>query len=285
MISFLRGKLVEKSATAAYIDVGGLGLEVNMSQIALSQLPDAGAGAGTGAGEGAGAGTGAGAGEGAGAGTGTDAGASAGEGSDAGADVFVQTYFHVREDAMQLFGFANAAEKQLFCELIGVSGIGPKVALAALSFFEPQVLAAAIVSEDVAKVSKIPGVGKKTAQRIILELKGTLEAQGFGALAGADAGAGGAGAAGAGGGAGGLLAGGGAGDAARNAQAAALASATEALLSMGFTQQEIELALRDVEPAAKDTTTAKATASSATANRAISEADLIKHALKRLGAQ
>ena len=260
MISFLRGKLVEKSATAAYIDVGGVGFEVNMSQIALSQLPDAGAGtdADTGAGEGAGAGTG------------------------AGAEVFVQTYFHVREDAMQLFGFANAAEKQLFTQLIGVSGIGPKVALAALSFFEPQVLAAAILSEDATKVSKIPGVGKKTAQRIILELKGTLEAQGFGALAGAAAGVGGAGAAGAGGGAGGSVAGGGAGDAARNAQAAALASATEALLSMGFTQQEIELALRDVEPVAKDTIIAEP---AATANRAISEADLVKHALKRLGAQ
>ena len=86
----------------------------------------------------------------------------------------VYTHLAVREDAMTLYGFLSQEAHALFLRLIGVSGVGPKVALAALSTFRPDELVSAIQSQDVKAVSRIPGVGKKTAQRIILELKGTL---------------------------------------------------------------------------------------------------------------
>lgn len=92
--------------------------------------------------------------------------------------VTVYTHMHVREDEISLFGFESEAEKLLFERLITVSGVGPKVALAALSSFAPDVLAEAIVAEDVAVVSSIPGIGAKTAQRIILDLKDKLVAAG-----------------------------------------------------------------------------------------------------------
>ena len=100
---------------------------------------------------------------------------------EAGAPVEVHTYMQVRDDAVALFGFMTVEEKALFERLIGVGGVGPKVALAALSVFTPQALVAAIAAQDVAAVSKIPGVGKKTASRIILELKGSLD-QGLASL-------------------------------------------------------------------------------------------------------
>ena len=93
---------------------------------------------------------------------------------EAGADVALFTHLAVREDAMTLYGFLSQEEHALFLRLIGVSGIGPKAALAALSTFKPAELISAIQSEDVKAVSTIPGVGKKTAQRLILELKGNL---------------------------------------------------------------------------------------------------------------
>jgi holliday junction DNA helicase RuvA len=96
----------------------------------------------------------------------------------AGDTVTVFTHLHVREDELSLFGFESIAEKELFERLITVSGVGPKVALAALSSYEPGVLVEAIVNEDVAVVSSIPGIGAKTAQRIILELKDKLAAAG-----------------------------------------------------------------------------------------------------------
>lgn len=92
-----------------------------------------------------------------------------------GDTVTVFTHLHVREDELSLFGFESVAEKELFERLITVSGVGPKVALAALSSYDPDVLAEAICSEDVAVVTSIPGVGAKTAQRIILELKDKLD--------------------------------------------------------------------------------------------------------------
>ena len=95
-----------------------------------------------------------------------------------GDTVTVFTHLHVREDELSLFGFESVAEKELFERLITVSGVGPKVALAALSSYEPAVLAEAICSEDVAVVSSIPGIGAKTAQRIILELKDKLDGAG-----------------------------------------------------------------------------------------------------------
>ena len=125
MIAFLKGRLAGKTATAAFVDVNGVGYAVGMSQASLAKLPEA------------------------------------------GAPVEVHTYLQVREDAVALYGFLSIEEKALFERLIGVSGVGPKVALAALSVFTPQALVSAIAAQDVAGVSKIPGVGKKTASRII----------------------------------------------------------------------------------------------------------------------
>lgn len=157
---------------------------------------------------------------------------------DAGAAVEVYTYMQVRDDALALYGFLSLEEKALFEQLIGVGGVGPKVALAALSVFTPRALASAIASQDVAAVQKIPGVGKKTASRIILELKGSLD-QGIEGLF----------------------------DDAPSVAASdtALQGAHEALLSMGFTSSEADLALKDAPEGA-------------------AERVLLQYALKRLGA-
>ena len=132
-----------------------------------------------------------------------------------GERVVVHTYLQVRDDGMSLFGFLSLEEKALFEKLITVSGVGPKVALAALSSYSPSQLADLIAAQDVAAVQRIPGIGKKTASRIILELKGSLD-QGIGGLFAAE-------------------------EAAVN-QAAE--GAKEALLSMGFTTAEIDLSLK-----------------------------------------
>jgi Holliday junction DNA helicase RuvA len=88
-----------------------------------------------------------------------------------GGEITVETYLHVREDALQLYGFADAGERELFVQLLGVNGVGPKVALAIVSGSRPEELRRAIVREDVARFQAIPGIGKKTAERIVLELK------------------------------------------------------------------------------------------------------------------
>ena len=88
-----------------------------------------------------------------------------------GDEVTIETYLHVREDALHLYGFANAAERELFVQLLGVNGVGPKVALAIVSGSRPEELRRAIVREDAARFQAIPGIGKKTAERIVLELK------------------------------------------------------------------------------------------------------------------
>ena len=196
MIAFLKGILAGKTTTAAFIEVGGVGYAVGMSQASLSKLPEA------------------------------------------GSAVEVHTYLQVRDDGISLFGFLSLDEKALFEQLIGVSGVGPKVALAALSAFSPHALASAISAQDVAAVQRIPGVGKKTASRIILELKGSLD-QGLAGLF--DEGAPVA------------------------AQAENLKGAHEALLSMGFTAAEADLALKDAPEGAD-------------------EGRLLQYGLKRLGA-
>ena len=94
--------------------------------------------------------------------------------AESGEEVTIETYLHVREDALQLYGFADAAERELFVHLLGVSGIGPKVALAVVSSAPPDELRRAIVLEDPARFQAIPGIGKKTAERIVLELKEKL---------------------------------------------------------------------------------------------------------------
>ena len=88
-----------------------------------------------------------------------------------GDEVTLETHLHVREDVMQLYGFADADERELFQALLGVSGIGPKVALAIISGSTTTELRRAIVLEDTARFEAIPGIGKKTAQRVVLELR------------------------------------------------------------------------------------------------------------------
>lgn len=93
---------------------------------------------------------------------------------DAGAEIALRIHTHVREDALLLYGFATRLEQELFEKLISVSGIGPKVALAVLSGIEPNDLIKAIQRGDLARLTAIPGVGKKTSERIVLELKDRL---------------------------------------------------------------------------------------------------------------
>jgi holliday junction DNA helicase RuvA len=96
--------------------------------------------------------------------------------ADGGGEVTVETYLHVREDALQLYGFADAEERDLFVQLLSVNGVGPKVALAVVSGSPAADLRRAIVREDAARFQAIPGIGKKTAERIVLELKEKLGA-------------------------------------------------------------------------------------------------------------
>ena len=93
-----------------------------------------------------------------------------------GDELTVETYLVVREDALQLYGFASADERDLFVHLLSVSGVGPKVALAIVSGSPPAELRRAIALEDTARFEAIPGIGKKTAQRVVLELKEKLAA-------------------------------------------------------------------------------------------------------------
>ena len=194
MIAFLEGVIAGKTLASVYLNVGGVGFEVGMSQAGLSKLPQV------------------------------------------GEQVLVHTYLQVRDDGMSLFGFLSLEEKALFEKLITVSGVGPKVALAALSSYTPSELATLIAAQDIAAVQRIPGVGKKTASRIVLELKGSLD-QGIGGLFADD----------------------------EQVVSKAVEGAREALLSMGFTSAEAELALKG---APEDGT----------------ESTLLQYALKKLGA-
>ena len=134
-----------------------------------------------------------------------------------GSHVVVFTYMSVREDAISLYGFLSQESKELFTKLLTVTGVGPKVALAAIGTFKPQEFAAAISAQDVKAVSMIPGVGKKMAQRMILELQGAFGESGMEGLFGED----------------------------KAAAAARLRGAHEALLAMGFSSAEADLALKD----------------------------------------
>lgn len=131
-----------------------------------------------------------------------------------GDEVTVHTYLHVREDELSLYGFESSAERTAFESLLSVSGVGPKVALATLSALSADDLAAAISTQDVALISSVPGVGKKTAQRIILDLADKLGAGEVGVRAHGDV------------------------------VQAASAEAREALLGMGFSAGEVASALK-----------------------------------------
>ena len=134
-----------------------------------------------------------------------------------GDDVTVYTFLHVREDELTLFGFGSLDEQDLFEKLITVSGVGPKVALSALSALSPADLAGAIAREDDALIATVPGIGKKTAQRMIIELKDRI---GAGELAARSATKGGAG-----------------------------TEAAAALASMGFSPAEVAVALKGYQGA------------------------------------
>jgi Holliday junction DNA helicase RuvA len=91
------------------------------------------------------------------------------------------THLYMREDLIALYGFAAVEERSLFEELMGVTGVGPKAALGFLSAFTPQGFREAIEQEDLTRLIRVPGVGRKTAQRVVLELKGKLAAVGVAA--------------------------------------------------------------------------------------------------------
>jgi Holliday junction DNA helicase RuvA len=91
-----------------------------------------------------------------------------------GSDVALRVHTHVREDALALYGFSTALELDLFNRLISISGIGPKLALAVLSGIGSRELVTAVQAADIARLTRIPGVGKKTSERIVLELKDRL---------------------------------------------------------------------------------------------------------------
>jgi len=93
---------------------------------------------------------------------------------DAGETVSLRTYLYVREDTLQLYGFLTPQERGVFEKLISVSGIGPRVALAALSSLNPERLVLAVEQAQASLLSRIPGIGKKTAERMVFELKGRL---------------------------------------------------------------------------------------------------------------
>lgn len=129
MIGYLSGKLFDKQANAAIIDVGGVGYEVS---IPLSTFYELG---------------------------------------EVGDDVELRIYTHVREDAIQLFGFKTVRDRDLYLKLISVQGIGPKSGIAMLSGMNPDEIVAAIRANNLARLTSIPGVGRKTAERMVIELR------------------------------------------------------------------------------------------------------------------
>lgn len=94
--------------------------------------------------------------------------------AEPGSDVSLRVHTHVREDLIALYGFGSPLEQALFERLISVNGVGPKLALAVLSGIEPAELVRSVRTADVARLSSIPGIGKKTSERIVLELKDKL---------------------------------------------------------------------------------------------------------------
>jgi Holliday junction DNA helicase RuvA len=132
-----------------------------------------------------------------------------------GEEVRVYTFLQVKDDAMKLYGFENPAKKDIFIDLIGVNNIGPKAALAILSHLTPDELETAIVNEDIGLISTTPGIGRKTAQRLVLELR---ESIGKSATANNDA------------------------------TDSPLGQAREALMNLGYGADEASRSLREAEP-------------------------------------
>ena len=149
---------------------------------------------------------------------------------EAGVTVLVRMI--VREDAMELYGFATREERALFDQLRAISGVGPKLALSVLSTFSPAALAQVVLAQDAARMAQVPGVGRKKASRLLVELSDVFsknaELRGLVGLSGPDT----------------VLP-----LSASPVSAGVEAEAAEALLSMGFTSQEAELALEGHEEA------------------------------------
>lgn len=132
MIEFVRGKVHAREPGRLVIDIGPLGLSVDVPASVALQAPPP------------------------------------------GESIVLQTQFLVREDAMQLVGFASDLQKRMFNSLTSVSGIGPKVALKVLGEIDPGELAGAIVRGDVARLTKLPGIGKKTAEVLVAHLRDAM---------------------------------------------------------------------------------------------------------------
>lgn len=131
MISFLKGKFIQKTPAQVWIEVGGVGYEVNISLNTYSKIEPLSEG-------------------------------------------MLYTHLLIREDAHLLFGFFDLSERDIFQQLIGVSGIGASTARVMLSYMKPEELAGAILRGDTRSLEAIKGIGKKTAERMVLELKDKL---------------------------------------------------------------------------------------------------------------
>jgi Holliday junction DNA helicase RuvA len=131
MISFLRGRLVQKDPTHVVIDVNGVGYHLNISLQTFSTIKEQ-------------------------------------------ENTLLYTHLSIREDAHVLYGFSSEAERKLFQQLISVNGVGPSTAIVMLSYLSSEELKSAIVHEDAATLQRIKGIGGKTAQRVIIELKDKL---------------------------------------------------------------------------------------------------------------
>ena len=137
MIVKLAGKLLDKQAPCALIDVNGVGYEINVSLMTFVDLPSL------------------------------------------GSDVEMHTHLVVREDSHTLYGFLTVHERSLFKDLIKVNGVGPKMALGMLSGMTVDEFARAILNRDVSSLVKLPGVGKKTAERLVIEMKDAIDGVGL----------------------------------------------------------------------------------------------------------
>lgn len=142
-----------------------------------------------------------------------------------GERVRLYTHMHVREDAVQLFGFASTQQREMFLRLISISGVGPKVAMALLSALSTQQLLAAAAANDVKSVTQAQGVGKKIAERILLELRGQMDSF----VAGTQE------------------------VAAIPAAQTAQADAVQGLIALGYTAQEAMTAIAQADDGASDT--------------------------------
>lgn len=135
MFAYIKGELVEKAQNYVVIDVNGIGYQIFVSDLVISQI------------------------------------------GEIGNIVKLHTYYYVREDMVCLYGFLNREELRMFELLLSVSGIGAKSAIATLSNITPSSFALAIITNNVSTLTKIPGVGNKTAQRLILELKDKIKTE------------------------------------------------------------------------------------------------------------